>query len=132
MIGIGREFQGIFYLNSPSSSTACTSMDTPLRIHNCLGHPNISKFWVMVPRFSSLSSIECELCQLEKHTRAQFPKRLYQRTKSLFQLVHSDVWGPSWTEFTMGFRYFVTFIDDYSRCTWLLLMKTRARLFSIV
>ena len=38
-IGIGREFQGLFRL--PSSSTACTSMDTPLLIHSRLGHPNI-------------------------------------------------------------------------------------------
>ena len=29
-IGIGREFQGLFHLSSPSSSTACTSMETPL------------------------------------------------------------------------------------------------------
>ena len=61
-IDIGREFQGLFLLNSLSSSTACTSMDTPLLIHSRLGHPNISKFRVMVPRFSSLSSIECESC----------------------------------------------------------------------
>ena len=42
-IGIGREFQGLFHLNSSSSSTACTSMDTPLLIQNRLGHLNISK-----------------------------------------------------------------------------------------
>ena len=29
-IGIGREFQGLFHLSSPSSSTAYTSMETPL------------------------------------------------------------------------------------------------------
>ena len=58
MIGIGREFQGLFHLSWPSSSTACTSMDTPLLIHSHLGHPNISKFQIMGPRFSSLSSIE--------------------------------------------------------------------------
>ena len=85
----------------------------------------------MVPRFSSLFSIECESCQLEKHTRVSFPKRLEQRTKSPFELVHIDIWGPSWTESTLGFRYFVTFIDDYSHYTWLFLMKNRAKLFSI-
>ena len=85
----------------------------------------------MVPCFSSLSSIECESCQLEKHTRVSFPKRIDQRTKSPFDLIHTDVWGPSRTEFTLGFQYFVTFIDDYSRCTSLFLMKTRAELFSI-
>ena len=106
-------------------------MDTPLLIHSRLGHPNISKFRVMVPCFSSLSSIEYESYQLGKHTRVPFPKRLDQRTKSPFKLVHTDVWDPSRTEPTLGSRYFVTFIDDYSHCTWLFLMKTRAELFSI-
>ena len=90
-IGIGREFQGLFHLSSPSSSTACTSMDTPLFIHSRLGHSNISKFRIIVPRFSSLSSIECESCQLRKHTRVPFPKRLDQRTKSLFELTQTNV-----------------------------------------
>ena len=130
-IDIGCEFQGLFHLDSPSSSIVCTSIDTPLLIHSRLGHPNISKFRVMVPRFSSLSSIECESCQLEKHNRVPFPKRLDQRTKSPFELVHTDVWGPSQIESTLWFWYFVTFIDDYSCCTWLFLMKTRAELFSI-
>ena len=29
-----------------------------------------------------------------------------------------------------GFRYFVTFVDDYSRTTWFYLMKIRSELFS--
>ena len=116
-IGIGRESQGLFHLSSPSSSTACASMDTSLLIHNRLGHPNISKLQKMVPHFSSLSSIKCESCQLGKHTRISFPKCLDQRTKSPFELVHTNIWGPSQAKSTSGFRYFVTFIDDYSRCT---------------
>ena len=44
---------------------------------------------------------------------------------------HTNVWGPCRTVSTLGFQYFVTFIDDYSRCTWLFLMKNRAELFSI-
>ena len=94
-IGIGRESQGLFYLSSSSPSTTCASMDTPLLIHNRLGHPNISKLQKMVLCFSSLSSIECESCQLRKHTRVSFPKRLDQRTKSPFELVHTNIWGPS-------------------------------------
>ena len=71
-IGIGREFQGLFHLSSPSYSTTCTSMETSLLIHSRLGHSNISKFRIMVPRFSSLSSIECESCHLGKYTRVPF------------------------------------------------------------
>ena len=33
-ISIGREFQGLFHLSLPSSSTSCTSMDTPLLIYS--------------------------------------------------------------------------------------------------
>ena len=32
---------------------------------------------------------------------------------------------------TLGFRYFVTFIDDFSSCTWLFLMKSPIELFIV-
>ncbi|RVW80864.1 Retrovirus-related Pol polyprotein from transposon RE1 [Vitis vinifera] len=80
-------------------------------------HRTLSKFQKMVPRFSTLSSLPCESCQLGKHTRVSFPKRLNNRAKSPFELVHTDVWGPCRTASTLGFQYFVTFIDDYSRLT---------------
>ncbi|RVX21546.1 Retrovirus-related Pol polyprotein from transposon RE1 [Vitis vinifera] len=116
-IGIGRESQGLYHLTSPSSPAACISTDTPLLIHSRLGHLSLSKFEKMVPRFSTLSSLACESCQLGKHTRVSFPKRFNNRAKSPFELVHTDVWGPCRTASTLGFQYFVTFIDDYSRCT---------------
>ena len=100
-------------------------MEGPLLLHSRLGHQSLSKFQKLVPHFSSLYSLECESCQLGKHTRVLFPKRLDPRTKSPFEFVHTDVWGPSRSTSTLGFRYFVTFIDDYSRCTWLFLMKTQ-------
>ena len=73
-IGIGRESQGLYHLTSDSSAAVCISTDAPLLIHNRLGHPSLSKFQKMVPRFSTLSSLPCESCQLGKHTRVSFPK----------------------------------------------------------
>ena len=81
-IGIGHESQGLFHLCSPLCSTACTSMEAPLLIHGRLDHPSLSKFQKLVPHFSSLSSLRCESCQLEKHTHVSFPKLLDPRTKS--------------------------------------------------
>ncbi|KAJ9680649.1 hypothetical protein PVL29_019846 [Vitis rotundifolia] len=118
-IGIGRESQSLYHLTSPSTPAICISTDAPLLIHSRLGHPSLSKFQKMVPRFSFLSLLACESCQLGKHTCVSFPKRLNNRAKSPFELVHTDVWGPCQTASTLGFQYFVTFIDDYSRCTWL-------------
>jgi hypothetical protein len=52
------------------------------------------------------------------------------RVSSAFEFVHSDVWGP--INITANkFHYFVTFVDDFSRMTWLFLMQNRLELFSI-
>ncbi|RVW51331.1 Copia protein [Vitis vinifera] len=56
-IGIGHESQGLYHLTSPSSPIACISTDAPLLIHSRLGHPSLSKFQKMVPRFSTLLSL---------------------------------------------------------------------------
>ena len=130
-ISIGRESQGLYHLTSKSSPAVCVSTDAPLLIHNRLCHPSLSKFQKMVTRFSTLSSLACESCQLGKHTQVLFPKRLNNWAKSPFELVHTNVWGPCRTASTLGFQYFVTFIDDYSRCTWLFLMKNQVELYSI-
>ncbi|RVW52982.1 putative mitochondrial protein [Vitis vinifera] len=89
-IGIGRESQSLYHLTAPSTPAVCISTDAPLLIHSRLGHPSLSKFQKMVPSFSSLSSLACESYQLGKHTRVLFPKRFNNRTKSPFELVHTD------------------------------------------
>ena len=98
---------------------------SPAFLHNRLGHPSLAKFQKMVP---SLSSFHCESCQLGKQSRTSFPKRVNNRAVSPFTLVHSN---PSRVVSVLGFQYFVTFIDDYSRCTWLYLMKNHSKLFTI-
>ena len=90
-IGIGHESQSLFHLSSPLCSTTCTSTVTPLLLHGCLSHPSVSMFRKLVPHFSSLSSLKCKSCQLGKHTRVSFSKRLDTQTKSPFELVHTDV-----------------------------------------
>ena len=66
-----------------------------------------------------------------KQTRTKFPKRVNNRAASLFELVHSDIWGPCRINSVLGFRYFIIFIDDHFRNTWLFLLKDRSELFSI-
>jgi len=43
----------------------------------------------------------------------------------LFELVHSYIWGPSRVPSVKGFRYFLIFVDYFSRMTWLYLLKER-------
>ena len=56
--------------------------------------------------------------------------RVNKRASAPSELVHSDVWGPCPVMSPTGFKYFVTFVDDFSRVTWLYLMNNRSELFS--
>ena len=49
----------------------------------------------------------------------------------IFDLIHSDVWGPSSVSSIGGFRYFVVFVDDYSRYSWIFNMKHRFELLQV-
>ena len=52
-------------------------------------------------------------------------------SNSIFELIHSDVWGPSPVASIGGSRYFVIFIDDYSRYSWIFPMKSRSEILPI-
>lgn len=57
---------------------------------------------------------KCEVCLPGKMSSLPFPKKS-QRSTKILEIVHSDVWGPARVESLGRARYFVTFIDDYSR-----------------
>ena len=46
-------------------------------------------------------------------------------SKRKMQLIHIDVCGPMQTESICGAKYFVTFIDDYSRCCKVYFLKQK-------
>lgn len=48
---------------------------------------------------------------------------------SPLSLIHSDVWGPFHLS-TSGYSYYVLFIDDFSRFTWIYPLKHKHKVFS--
>ncbi|KAB2618169.1 hypothetical protein D8674_014038 [Pyrus ussuriensis x Pyrus communis] len=56
---------------------------------------------------------------------ASYSPSLHKRTIT-FELIHSDVWGPSAVTTQHGVRWFITFVDDCIRMTWLYLMKNKS------
>jgi hypothetical protein len=76
-----------------------------------------------------LESIEnCESCLMGKMTKTPFSKK-GERSKDVLALIHSDVCGPMSVEARNGYRYFMTFTDDYSRYGYLYLMRHKSETF---
>ena len=70
----------------------------------------------------------CEKCVFGKATRHRFnPGK--KETKQTLDYVHSDLWGPSQVPSHGGARYFITFIDDYSRRVWVYVLKHKNEAF---
>ena len=72
----------------------------------------------------------CTGCRLAKHLPLPFSPSEHVSVAS-FDLVHSDVWGPAPSSSLGGFSYYICFVDDFSRYTWLYLMRSRSDVFSI-
>ena len=53
----------------------------------------------------------------------------YSRSAGILDLVHSDVCGPISSVSLGGCEYYVKFIDDHSRKTWIYFLKTKSEVF---
>jgi len=69
------------------------------------------------------------VCELAKHKRVPFPIS-NKISPSPFVLVYTDVWGPSNIPNISGARWFLTFIDDCTRVTWVFLLKQKSKVSS--
>ena len=72
------------------------------------------------------AELNCDDCVLGKGHRAPIPKTSASRTSKLLEIVHSDVNGPFEVPSIGGSRYFITFIDDYSRWTEVYMMRNKS------
>ena len=70
----------------------------------------------------------CESCLEGKMTKRSFSAK-GERAKEPLELVHTDVCGPLNVQARGGYEYFVNFIDDYSRYSYIYLMQRKSETF---
>jgi histone deacetylase 1/2 len=108
---------------------------SPSQWHARLGHPATPIVRHVLSRhelpslFSNKDLAVCDACQQGKSHQLPFSEST-REVKSPLELVFSDVWGPAQTSVS-GQKYYVSFIDAYSRFTWLYLIKRKSDVFSI-
>jgi len=98
------------------------------RWHERLAHLNFDSIKMLVPPSAYNSDPVgpdlCPICIKAKHQR-QITRTPVERTSRPFQLVHSDLCGPIQPESASGFRYFIVYIDDFSRSVWVYFLRTK-------
>nr|KYP43166.1 Retrovirus-related Pol polyprotein from transposon TNT 1-94 [Cajanus cajan] len=72
------------------------------------------------------NSEACEGCLLGKQHRLQFSTSKARRAKDLLEMIHTDICGPMRTSSLHNNKYFILFIDDFSRMTWVYFIKAKS------
>jgi len=69
---------------------------------------------VGLPIFTSYK-LFCEVCVYGKQHKHKFDKTPTQRAKTPFGIVHIDIYDPILIHSLGGVRYFITFINNFTR-----------------
>lgn len=131
---IGRKKNSLYVLSASEAYVEKTSQNTSVALwHARLGHVgyqllqqiSTNRLLKGVPFFKSeCSGGVCAGCQFGKSHRLPF-KTSVNHTSSMFQLVHSDLMGPTSSPSYSGLRYMMVVVDDFSRYSWVYFLENK-------
>jgi hypothetical protein len=135
-IVIGKDEGGLYKLKGHSEATLTHSIENSCELwHRRLAHinykalPYVSKAVTGLPEFKVDHEGVCNGCAQGKNIKNLFSKR-DSKAEGVLELIQSDVCGPMPSTSISGYVYYVSFIDDYSRKTWVYFLKTKDEVFS--
>ena len=101
--------------------------------HHQLGHPNLRILHNVIstyglPTLSGNKIESCDACLSSKSHHLPYSKSSPQTSKPL-EVIHSDLWGASPVISHTRNIYYVLFIDDFTRYTWLYPLKLKRDIF---
>ncbi|XP_020263269.1 uncharacterized protein LOC109839251 [Asparagus officinalis] len=106
--------------------------------HKRLGHLNFQSVKTLQSRemvygLPTIEEIEgvCSSCMKGKQHRGEFPMEGAWRATKPLELIHTDLCGPMKTESLAGNKYFITFIDDFSRMPWVYFLRLKSEAFTV-
>lgn len=101
--------------------------------HSRLGHANPRVThnilaWSNIHLSYKNSTSFCNSCYLGKSHKLYAP---LSQTKYIdyFDLIHTDLWGPSYTPYSNGHPYYVSFVYAFTRYTWIHMLKQKSDAF---
>lgn len=118
---------GLYLLQPPQAFMVSSTSSFDLW-HWRLGHPSHERIKSLATDFDFISCSNkclCHICPLAKQAKLPFPVSSI-RTRAPFELIHCDLWGRFSVPSLSGAHYFLTIVDDFSRCTWVYLMRHKS------
>ena len=79
-----------------------------------------------IPKLSRISNVVCGPCQLGKQMKAKHPGTQTSTTSRPLELLHLDLMGPIRTDSLGGKRYIMVVVDDFTRYTWVILLRSKS------
>ena len=74
--------------------------------------------------FNTKHNDVCKGCALGKYTKTSFQSNDC-RSERVLELIHSDLCGPMSSASLTGYEYYITFIDDFSKKTWIYFLRNK-------
>jgi transposase len=82
-----------------------------------------------LPNIKQIDLDFCEHCVYGKHKRVIFIRVRKENKSERLELVHTDVWGPTQVSSLGVSCYYVNFIDDATRKTWVYCIRQKYDVF---
>jgi len=99
--------------------------------HQRLRHLNLSDVRKLLPKGSysekeTATSTACDIC-IKVKAKEKFQRKVpAQRATKPLELIHSDLCGPISPQSLSGRRYYILYIDDFSRYTWVCFLRSKS------
>ncbi|GJS00434.1 retrovirus-related pol polyprotein from transposon TNT 1-94 [Tanacetum coccineum] len=78
-----------------------------------------------LPKFKYVKDQLCSSCERSKAKRSLFKIKVIPSSKRGLNLLHMDLCGPMCVESINGKKYILVIVDDYSRYTWTLFLRSK-------
>ena len=97
--------------------------------HNRLSHASFPVLQKSISAFTlpvaNKRLLVCSNCQIARSSQLSFKTSNHKSINPL-DMVHTDVWGPAPILSNSGARYYLCFLDDYTKFIWLFPLKLKS------
>ena len=132
---IGEEDKGLYKLKGQSEQALVHESIEPIELwHGRIAHVHYrtlsmeSKAVLVLQEIHANHEGICKGCAKGNNPKNTFPSS-ESKAKGILEIVHSDVCGPMSSSSLRGYVYYASFIDHFSRKTWIYSLNLLNTLF---